>query len=88
MKTFNDLEFKAHPYQGHFDQQAVLNFPNGYGVSVVNGRGAYCGPGTYEVAILKDGNIDYSTEITDDVLSYQTPDEITEVMAKLQNMPA
>lgn len=87
MKTFKDLQFNPHPaITMGFHTQARLDFENGYGISVVTGSAAYCGVGTYEVAIMKDGNLCYSTDITDDVLGHQTPDEITEVMIKLQSL--
>lgn len=85
MKTFEDLEFKSREDFG-FDSQAIMHFPNGWGLSVINGDFAYSYPGTYEVAILNNNVIDYSTEITDDVLGYQTPEEITEIMKELQGM--
>ena len=40
----------------------------------------------WEVAILKDGNICYTTDITDDVLGNQTEENVSEVMLKLQKM--
>lgn len=85
MKTFKDLRFTAHPAVA-LHTQARMDFENGYGVSVVTGLAARCGGGTYEVAIMKNGNLCYSTDITDDVLGYQTPDEITDVMIKLQSL--
>lgn len=87
MKTFKDLRFTAHPaIMMGFHTQARMDFENGYGVSVVTGSSAYCGMDTYEVAIMKNGDLCYSTDITDDVLGYQTPDEITDVMIKLQSL--
>jgi len=85
MKTFKDLEFKEHPMPTHFEKQAVINFENGYGVSVINGRSAYCGSDTFEVGVLFENELTYNSGITDDVLTYQTPDDITEVMIQLQN---
>ncbi len=35
--TFKDLKFKPHPLAPMFSEQAKHNFPNGYGVSVING---------------------------------------------------
>lgn len=67
-----------------FDQQAIVNFDNGYGISVINGQDAYCDGDTFEVAIVKDGRICYDTPLTCDVLGYQTPEDITDVMKTLQ----
>lgn len=84
--TFEDLEFNTHRNFPLFNKQAVLEFTNGWGLSVINGKYAYCDDKTYEVAVLWRGNLDYSTDITDDVLPYQTPEQITEIMKKLKTM--
>ena len=87
MLKFKDLEFKAHLFD-EIDPtaiQAIINFDNGYGVSVVRGKYFfYCNDNTYEVAILKDGNLCYDTPIASDVLGYQTKDQITKIMKELQ----
>ena len=89
-KTFHDLEFKPHPISEveekptHF--QAVMHFPNGYGVSVVLGTMFYSnGVDTYEVAILKKGRIDFEYNVIGDVYPRRTADEVTEIMSKVQN---
>jgi hypothetical protein len=86
MKTFKDLDFLPHPNAPYFETQAVCNFENGYGVSVVNGRGAYCDTNTFEVAVLYDNHLTYNTELTDDVMGYQSPEDITKSMEYLQNL--
>ena len=96
IKTFKDLEFEMHPILLDAKSQetkeifanskhAVMEFENGYGVSVIFGE-QFCSNGidTYEVAILKDGILDYKTYITDSVVAYQTEDEVTEIMRKVQ----
>ncbi len=86
--TFDDLKFKAHPLGG---KQALLFFPNGYGVSVVIGPLFYSNNvDTYEVAIVK-GNRDkydltYSTPITNDVLGYLTKDDVTRIINEVQSL--
>ena len=97
IKTFKDLEFEPHPMPSGYiplpftrnmfsgAKQAVIKFENGYGVSVLFGEIFYSdGVDTYEVGILKDGNLCYDTYITDDVLGYQDEDEVTEIMRKVQ----
>lgn len=84
MKTFNDLEFKPHKSikRGFI---ARLNFPNKYGISVIFGNPLFrCSKNTYEVAILKNGHLCYSTPITDDVLGYQSIDNINAIMKEIQ----
>ena len=98
IKTFKDLEFETHPILLDAKSQetkemfsnskhAVMNFENGYGVSVIFGD-RFCSNGidTYEVAVLKDGILNYKTYITDSVVAYQTEDEVTEIMKKVQEL--
>lgn len=85
LKTFDDLQF--YPHEAGSGMHAVMNFHNGYGVSVLCGKLFYSnGIDTYEVGILYDGNLTYSTEITSDVLGGLTRDEVTEVMEKVQKL--
>ena len=68
-------------------KQAIINFENGYGASVLIGNLFYSnGVDTYELAVLHEGSITYNTDITDDVLSYITKDEVTEAMKKIQEL--
>lgn len=90
-KTFNDLSFEQHPNAvsifGSFKSQARVDFNNGYGVSVVNGAGAYSDDmKPYEVAVFKDGDICYDTPITNDVIGYCDNDDVTEIMIKVQQL--
>ena len=85
MKTFKDLEFTDKDYID--GQRAVLEFDNGYGISVITGYGAYGSTDApYEIAVLKDGVICYDTEITSDVVGYLTPDKVTKIMIKIQEL--
>ena len=98
IKTFKDLEFETHPILLDAKSQntkemfanskhAVMEFENGYGVSVIFGEQFYSnGIDTYEVAVLKDGFICYKTYITDNVVAYQTENEVTEIMRKVQEL--
>ena len=96
IKTFKDLEFEMHPILLDAKSQdtkeifanskhAVMEFENGYGVSVVFGD-QFCSNGidTYEVAIIKDNHVCYDTPLTDNVLAYQNENEVTEIMRKVQ----
>lgn len=93
MRTFKDLQFYEHESVAAYRAigvkkhalHAVMNFENGYGVSVVCGEDYYSnGVDTYEVAILKDGDICYDTPITDDVLANLTESEVTEIIERVQ----
>jgi len=87
MKEFKDLVFNVHPSM-MFNTQAKMEFDNGYGISVITGRGAY-GNEThpYEVAVLKDGFICYNTPITNDVIGWLDAKGVTEIMKKIQELP-
>ena len=85
MKTFKDLEFKPHSIGNGL--QAVMNFDNDYGVSVVKFNGSYgYNSDLWEVAILYKDALTYNTDITDDVLGHQTDQDVTDVMEKVQKL--
>jgi hypothetical protein len=89
MVTFDDIEFKPHSVGEGF--QGIIFFPGGYGLSVVRFKhpystrhSSYTDDKTWEVAILKgtkdQWDICYETEITNDVLSYQTEEDINRII--------
>ena len=84
MKEFKDIQFNEHPYSRGVSGR--LQFPNGYGISVVRTDYSYGGTdGLYELAVLtKGGEITYDTPITNDVIGYLTPEEVTEHMKQIQ----
>jgi hypothetical protein len=87
MKTFKDLEFKEHP--NHLGGvQAVIQFENGYGASVVCTPHTYGGDkGLYELAVLdNDGHLTYATPVTSDVIGYLRDIDVTDVMEKIQQL--
>ncbi len=87
MKTFKDLVFKEHPnHMGGV--QAVIEFDNGYGASIVSTPYTYGGKeGLYELAVFgKDGHISYDTPITNDVLGYLKPEEVTDILEQIQSL--
>ena len=84
MKTFKDLNFEPYPGGG---EMAREHFDNGYGASVVRHAYSYGGRiGLYELAVLKDGSICYDTPITSDVIGYLRPEDVTDVMEKIQKL--
>ena len=87
MKTFKDIEFKTNPMGEDFGIVSRTEFDNGYGVSVVKSPHTYGGDkGLYELAIFKDGEICYDTPITNDVIGYLRPIDVTDVMEKIQKL--
>ena len=87
MKTFNDIIFKTNPMGEDFGITSRTKFDNGYEISVVRSEYTYGGSkGLYELAVFKDGEICYNTPITDDVIGYLRPEDVTDVMAKVQQL--
>lgn len=89
MKTFKDLEFKEHPAGDEHGIVSRIQFDNGYGASVVTGLYTSGGDiGLYELAVLdSNGDLCYTTPITDDVIGYLRPEDVTDVMVKIQQLP-
>jgi hypothetical protein len=87
MKTFNDLEFVPHS-TGMGGVMSRIQFENGYGASVVCTPYTYGGDkGLYELAVLdSEGNLTYATSVTDDVIGYLRPEDVTDVMEKIQQL--
>jgi hypothetical protein len=86
MKQFKDLEFKEH--RDLNGVVARITFDNGYGASVVKHEFSYGGKdGLYELAVLDtNGDLTYETPITDDVIGYLRPEDVTDVMEKIQKL--
>ena len=86
MKTFKDLEFKPHITMNGV--MSRIEFENGYGASVVKGEYTYGGKdGLYELAVLdSNGDLTYSTSITNDVLGHLSEDDVTKVLEQIQSL--
>ena len=93
MITFDDIEFE--PHKSGYGQQGLIFFPGGYGLSAVrfltpSGFYSYTDDNTWEVAILKgtknQWEICYDTEITNDVLAYQTEEDINKIIKHVQRL--
>jgi hypothetical protein len=83
MRTFNDLIFKQHPIVPD-GVQAIMKLKNGYEISVVGGgRGLYGdGKKTFEIAVFDRQGEMIALGDGDQVLGYQTRDEVTDVIQK------
>ena len=69
-------------------KRAEMNFPNGWGVSVLLGSMFYSnGVDTYEVGILKDGELCDDNPIgTNEVVGSATKETVSEIMRMLQGL--
>ena len=65
----------------------TYSFDNGYGASVVCNFGTYGAKhGLFEVAVLKDGEICYDTNITNDVIGWCDFDKVAEILERVKNL--
>lgn len=100
MKTFKDLKFKKINQQGFFDVrpeesfQAILDFENGYGISVIKPIGdfghKYChaDKGEFEVGKRKDGNFIESSDsdATEGVFIHLSQEKVEELLERFQKI--
>jgi len=68
--------------------QRIYKFDNGFGASVVKHNISYGGKkGLWELAVLDaDGDLCYSTDITDDVLGHLNDPEVDEVLGRISRL--
>ena len=65
-----------------------ITYANGYGASVICHEGSYGGKrGLFEIAVLRDGDICYDTEITQDVIGHLDFDEVAKVLKRISDLP-
>ena len=69
--------------------QAIAEFPNGFGASVIKSDTSFGGKsGLFELAVLdnENGNINSTTDITDDVIGWQDEDDIDRVLTAISKL--
>ena len=86
MKEFKDLEFKElEDFRNGI--AARIQFENGYGASIVRHEYSYGGKdGLFELAVIKDDDICYTTPITTDVEGYLSEDEVSDLLKQIQEL--
>ena len=72
----------------HDGMQLKFKFANGYGASVVKHKGSYgSSEGCWEIAVLdKEGEIDYTTDLANDVIGWIKPEEIERWLIFISNV--
>jgi hypothetical protein len=85
--TIKELDWRPHRV-GMGGEQAIINFPNGYGASCLRGGMFYTKGGTYEIGVLHNGKLTYKTHITSDVLGYLPEEEANKVLRQIAALPA
>ena len=88
MKKFEDLDFIKLDDGFMKGVKCRMMFENGFGVSVVSHTYSYGGKdGLFEIAVLdEDGALTYNTPVTNDVIGFLNPDEVTDIMEQVQNL--
>lgn len=88
-------KLRCYPYKKYlvsisnygFGLRYVFLFENGYGASVVKNIFSYGNTrNLFELAVLKDGQICYGTEITDDVIGYLTNRQVLRILERIKNL--
>tara|TARA_B110000285_G_scaffold37524_1_gene40651 strand:- start:131 stop:430 length:300 start_codon:yes stop_codon:yes gene_type:complete len=81
MNKFDLLTFKKIKHQDGV--QAIAEFPNGFGASIIKSDSSFGGKsGLFELAVLDNdtGNINSTTDITDDVIGWQDEGDIDRIL--------
>jgi hypothetical protein len=88
MKEFKDLEFvsMSDDFFGVDGVRARIDFPNGFGASVVRHNYSYGGPdGLYELGVTRDGELHYDNSVAEgDVQGYLDEEGVTELLKGIQ----
>lgn len=80
--------FQLHKKAGISGERYNIYFPNGYGASIVRNQYSYGGDkGLFELAVLKNNEICYSTPITEDVEGYLTEVDVFNLLKKIEKLP-
>lgn len=67
--------------------QHVYAFPNGYGASVIKTDYSYGGKkGLWEMAVLKDEELCYTSGITDDVIGHLSWDNVEDYLMEIKSL--
>ena len=81
MNKFDLLTFEKLKHQDGI--QAIVEFPNGFGASVIKSDFSHGGKSDlFELAVLDNdtGNINSTTDITDDVIGWQDEGDIDRIL--------
>jgi hypothetical protein len=71
----------------HDGEQRIYQFDNGYGASVIRHQYSYGGDkGLWELAVLKDGELCYDTEITSDVEGHLNEDDVDILLSNIKEL--
>lgn len=85
-----ELEAAREIVMAEGDHREQVYFANGRGVSIIRNEFSYGGRnGMFEIAVLDaEGQLDYSTPVTEDVLGWQSVEQVLDVMKAVSELPA
>lgn len=86
MTDIKDLNFKQSKVPKGVS--ASVNFPNGFGASIICNDMSYGGKaGLFEVAVIDSkGNLTYDTDITDDVLGWLDEKDVERTLDAIRQL--
>jgi len=72
-------------------KRTLIEFKNGYAISIIQGEYAYCGPDEYEIALINDkdvmdGSLFDEEDKGDTVLGYCDKEKVIHYLKKLARM--
>lgn len=71
----------------HDGIQYVFKFDNNYGASVIRHQYSYGGlKGLWEIAVLKDDELDYTSPITNDIVGWLDQDGVTDTLFQISKL--
>jgi hypothetical protein len=85
----NDQELMKYMVQSSFDMGGThqwYEFPNGYGASVTNAPMLHFYRFHSEIAVMKAGNVCYTSGLTDDVMVVNSEEEEVQVLNQILNL--
>lgn len=71
----------------HDGIQYVFKFDNNYGASVIRHQHSYGGSkGLWELAVLKDDELDYTSPITNDIVGWLEDDRVMDILFEISKL--
>ena len=86
--NINGVEWEVEMVERLGGYRGVVHFTNGYSGSICFGETFYSnGVDTYELAVMKHGELCYDTVVTNDVVGHATKSDLEEALSVLENLP-
>ena len=80
-------KFKQYEIETNEKGHWIFKFPNNYGASVIKHYGSYnYEEDKFELAVLHNNKLTYSTPITDDVIGWLSNDEVINLLETIKSL--